>query len=57
MAIGHPGNLKMGHSLCGQIVLQLADQIALGNLCMVQVHLHFDIGATQGLHNAMGLLL
>ncbi len=55
VARGHACDLQMAHTTTGQITAQLRFQIALHDLTMVEVHLHFEVGGIQLLNPLMRL--
>ncbi len=57
MTMGNTGYLQMGHALCGHMTFEQSDEVALRNLCMVQIHLNFEVGPPQGLNHRERLLL
>ena len=57
MPMGNTGYLQMGHALCGHMTFEQSDEVALRNLCMVQIHLNFEVGPPQGLNHRVRLLL
>ena len=57
MAHGHACNLEMAHTASWQVLANLARQVALHDLAVVQVHLHFDVGRADVLNNLVRLRL
>ena len=57
MALRHAGDLKMAHTPGGQIGRDLAGDIALDDLAVVEVHLHLHIGLADFFDDGMRVSL
>ncbi len=57
MALGHAGDLQVADAAGGQVMAQFHCQVALDDLAVVQVHLHFQIRGTDLFHDVVGRVL
>ena len=57
MALGNAGNLDVANAARGQVVAQLGGHVALRDLAVVQVKLHFQVGCANLLHQRVGSVL
>ena len=57
MPLGHAGDLEVTDLAGGQVLADFHGHVAFDNLAVVQVHLHLQIGGTDGRHDLMGMVL
>ena len=57
MALGHAGNLDVADAAGRQVVADFGGQVALHDLAVVQVQLHFQIGQPYLGQDGVGLVL